>query len=404
MNNKKFCPTQDYDFYTIKLPLKALKKGRRTRFLNSELGKLHPCFSDDCCFDSRLKLDKSGLKADVVVMQKFTLAEYKNANGQKPVFIKEKGRIPFFKISAVRIRDRRIFVCICFFVVLCVIFYRKALGGQGKKNGMSVAVKAVSESEENVIQEDVLKSFVAGDLLDAVAQLNGIVSSFEWKLDGFVEKINICTKGVYPEDISKLFPEAVFSPVVFEKTVPVLTIEIKSKIFSDQKIDHNAYEQYPFENPEFKAKIRAMINSNGLNIVEETVRPYSFKIQFEQSSNTIQDAQQKALIKIFDFFKENELCINSLTIISDAGNFNLSIVFSEICFDFQTQIYESLCRNAEVFFEYKENNQLQVQKNNLNKSFITQKNENKIGQIQKADGTVFEFYKDENGKIRRRIK
>ena len=107
---------------------------------------------------------------------------------------------------------------------------------------------------------------------------------------------------------------------------------------------------------------------------------------------------------IFDFFKENELCINSLTIISDAGNFNLSIVFSEICFDFQTQIYESLCRNAEVFFEDKENNQLQVQKNNLNKSFITQKNENKIGQIQKADGTVFEFYKDENGKIRRRIK
>ena len=46
--------TKDYDVYALHLPVSVLFGKKRERFLVTELGKRHPCFSDEFCFDSKL--------------------------------------------------------------------------------------------------------------------------------------------------------------------------------------------------------------------------------------------------------------------------------------------------------------------------------------------------------------
>ena len=84
-NNAVKCSPDFYDYYSIPFPVKSVGRIQKNKYLCSQLEKLHPCFSDDCCFDSRLKLSVHGLQADVVVMQKFRLAEYKSQNHHKPI-------------------------------------------------------------------------------------------------------------------------------------------------------------------------------------------------------------------------------------------------------------------------------------------------------------------------------
>ena len=88
------CSVNDYDFYTIPLPVKTLLHRQKDRYIGSQLEKLHPCFSDDCSFDSHLSLGKKGLNADVVVMQKYKVAEYKAL--YKRMFVQERKHIQFF--------------------------------------------------------------------------------------------------------------------------------------------------------------------------------------------------------------------------------------------------------------------------------------------------------------------
>ena len=84
MKNRKSnalrCSPDYYDFYSIPFPVKAVGRIQKNKYICAQLEKLHPCFSDDCCFDSKLRISNRGLQADVVVMQKFRLAEYKSQN------------------------------------------------------------------------------------------------------------------------------------------------------------------------------------------------------------------------------------------------------------------------------------------------------------------------------------
>ena len=91
---KTNCSKDDYDFYTIPFPVKVIFNRQKNRYISSQLEKLHPCFSDDCSYDSHLRLKKSGLIADVVVMQKFKVAEYK-ANKRK-LYVQELKHHQFF--------------------------------------------------------------------------------------------------------------------------------------------------------------------------------------------------------------------------------------------------------------------------------------------------------------------
>ena len=57
---------RDFEKYEIVIPFTSIFGKRKSRFLSSELEKLHPCFSDEYAFDSFLKkLSSKGIFSDV---------------------------------------------------------------------------------------------------------------------------------------------------------------------------------------------------------------------------------------------------------------------------------------------------------------------------------------------------
>lgn len=70
----------DYELYRILLPWKCLFS-RQSRFIDRELEKLHPRFSGSCCYDTKYIVKRQNLLAEVVVMEKTSLAEYRQRGG-----------------------------------------------------------------------------------------------------------------------------------------------------------------------------------------------------------------------------------------------------------------------------------------------------------------------------------
>lgn len=78
---KTIVKASDYEFYRIFLPWKCIFSHRRN-FIVSQLEKMHPRFSANCCYDTKYSLEKKNLLAEVVVMEKASLAQYKSGGGK----------------------------------------------------------------------------------------------------------------------------------------------------------------------------------------------------------------------------------------------------------------------------------------------------------------------------------
>ena len=394
--NNTFCKSCDYDYYKIQFPLSAINKTSRMRFFNSELTKLHPCFSDDCCFDYHLRLGKKGITAYVVVMQKYKLAEYKNSNGLKPVFIEENKKMSFFRNTS---QKRITGVVICFFLMFCISTLFMIFSKTDDKVVENENTLPAPQTDLSGLPVD-YQSPVA-EFLEHIKNLKGTVSSFECTINGFNEKLRLSVKNIYPEAIVPSFPDADFSTVLFENNIPFLNIEMNSRIL----IDPNTVILRNADNQNERMIIRKMFDENQITVLEETVKPFSFKLKLTQN----QIPQQITAVKtVFNFIKENELYLDSFSISSNNNNLILYLCFSENEFLFQKQIYNALDKNIDVFFEQdnQQNNQEQSnrQKNKQQKEFLAESaKEMRMGRLIRADGSIVEFYKDEEGKIKQRI-
>ena len=111
----------DFEKYEIVLPFSAVLGKRRKKYLYSELEKMHPCFSDEFCFDTAVrKIGKKGISTDVLVMSKRKLAEYEGKrNFSGTGFFAGKQKHRFF----VNEKMRFIFLSLIFCLLAwCVIF------------------------------------------------------------------------------------------------------------------------------------------------------------------------------------------------------------------------------------------------------------------------------------------
>lgn len=400
LKKKDLCPSKDYDFYIIKIPLRAFAKKQKTRFLNSELGKLHPCFSDDCCFDSHLKIERNGIKAEVVVMQKYKLAEFKNANKQRPVFVKENQRFGYFKNAGNKKKRKIMSAGFCIFVIFILTLFLKILRNKSNVSDGALKTPKTTENDISAFQENDPQKTVVSEFLDNVNSLGGKVSSLEWRLDGYTERINVSVKNVFPEAVEKLFPEAVFSPVVFENNIPVLNITIGSVLFTGQGQQVSVDNNFSSRPDELKSSLREFLVENQIRIIEENIKPFSLKLQFEKDRDK-EKKQSQLITALFDYLYVNELYADYI-LISTSDNLTLNISFSSMQFSFQKNLYEnlykSLCRNIDVFFEKTASDyEFENAKKTLASDYSIR--ETKVGQVIHSDGTVIEFYKDENGKI-----
>ncbi len=385
--SKSQCQTNDYDFYTIPFPLRQLGRKKRYAYLYKELEKRHPCFSDDSCFDSKLRLEKKGLMADVVVMQKYTLADYKS-NGRKICISERKGSCFFKNKGALKIYS---FLFLAFFL----IFLLTGFFLHPKKSEPQSLGTAVSEAilkEKIILPLEEIKNLLAG-----INKLEGRVDSFFWKADGFNQQTILSLEGIFPEELQPLFSQTApadikYSSLSFASAIPQMTIELNQRIrlppametVKDKKDD--------------RALVRNWLLKEGVEVLEESLAPPSLKFQLSSQKNEI-----FFLEKMLDFFIKEEMAFSSLLIKKENQNLYMELNFASYDYDPDRELLKALKENALIFFREKN---MPVKKETLSSFDKSVKQEGNqemslIGKIIYPDGKSYEFYKNKEGKIRR---
>ena len=390
------CPQDYYDVYSISFPIKALGRIQRNKYICSELEKLHPCFSDDCCFDSKIRFSKGGLKADVVVMQKFRLAEYKNQNNQKPVYIEEFKKLPFFKDF--RYKQKLYTFLIASVLILLLIFVVAKLK---HKQGPELA-PVVNNSYDTSVDVPEQKPFSnVQKFFESVSLYDGKVLQFFWELNGFSQNLSLTLKNVYPETVYQIVPDARILSVTYENNIPLMTVQLNTKV--SVSTDMNDIRNHKSD---FAAELREFVLHNDFNIIEETVNPYGIKLQLPVKS--IQENNSCEMFNsLFQFVLDKNLYASSLSIKPGSDYLYCSISFSNVCIKDQTDLYKSLIENSKIFFETSNNQkEIDLKKSKSSHEKSNQKSEQSnvtdIGKIIRTDGTTIEFYKDENGRIKQK--
>jgi len=385
------CASKDYDFYIIPFPLKAFKKGQKNKYIYSELGKLHPCFSEDCCFDSRLRLESSGFKAEVVVMLKSRLADYKSRN--KDIYIEERKHFPFFRAHK-SYKTIRLSIVLCLILTIFFILF-SAL--ENKKTEKREGVKDQFLAEENEAHKAYESNEIAS-FLWTLWGLGGRITSFEWKTDGFTSHARTEVKNIYPEEVAKTFPNAKCSSLVFQNKEPLLTVELEEKNFIETR-------PLPCDYTACKKEVRNLILSQGAKIIEESVNPYSIALEF---STVKKDLALTSIKKLLQYLLDNKLSLSSFSLITSKETLLLGLSFSEVELSLFEKLGQRLCKILDLFFESssrpeEENKAAKNLVKNLNtitsKRTLQKKENNKLGQLIREDGSVLSFYKDKNGKI-----
>ena len=391
------CRSQDYEFYTIPFPFRALKKTQRSKYLYSQLSKLHPCFSDDCCFDSRLRFEKTKIIADVIVMQKYKLAEYKQNTGK--IYIEERRKIPFFnekkkkELYAVFAATLVLFVTGC-----CVLYLRhsKADEQQGIETEEPFLEQAVQAADKTGMQAPIV-------FLSAVEEAGGKILSFELNASGFSLKLNAQLRGIFPEQLEPVLINAgasrvSFSAVSFEKGMPLVNLSL------EEKIKGSGIEQPGNEvSNETKAEFRKLLNHYGIQLQSETVNPYgiNLSIPYKSSAEAIFSIKE-----ILDFVYEQQLNYDSLAVLPQKDQIIMSFVFLSHpgpdcgARDFCLELKE----RAEVFFQNNTEKTGDLSAKSPSFTEAAAPAAEKVGQIIRKDGSLIEFYKTVDGKIIRREK
>lgn len=386
------CSPDFYDYYSIAFPLKALGRIQKNKYLCSELEKLHPCFSDDCCFDSRIRLSSHGLKAHVVVMQKFRLAEYKSQNHYKPIYIEEIKKIPFFTDDKIK-KGMLIFAGLIALILLFTLVLTKQIESRSSRK-MAAAPAALDYSNINENPHNTDPFSAIKTLLKTIGLNEGRVSDFSWKLNGFSQDCQLLLQNIFPEELLNTLPELTLSSVTYENMLPLMSAQFKGSLHSSVFMEN---EDIPVN--EISSAFRSFLFKNSITIVEETVKPFSIKAKLPY--------ELSAFKSLLEYLVDEEISASSFSINIGKDSILISIVFSERPIKNQNDFYECLLENSHIFFlqNEKASEDASIKKSPqkaLLKTPPAKEKEIVIGKILRTDGSSVEFYKDENGRIKQR--
>ena len=200
---------EDYERYFIKVPWNLILGKKKNKFLCSELEKMHPCFSEDCCFDSRILLKKKEICADVVVMDKIKLADYRYRFAGKKIALEENGkRFVFCE------RKEKMVVFFAVILGLITLFITGTLFIRNRKNEKKGA-DVIENVEKNLFEEKNEENILGvGKFCKSLSELifqKGEITSFEWDTDGYFENVKFSVKNIYPEDFLDFKENLIFS-------------------------------------------------------------------------------------------------------------------------------------------------------------------------------------------------
>ena len=112
---------------------------------------------------------------------------------------------------------------------------------------------------------------------------------------------------------------------------------------------------------------------------------------------------------ILGYLKQNDFSLSKIKISSSNDNLIFQCDFSQVKFESQKELYESLIENLQLFFPKALNEEEgrpattpMPEPTQKPAPATTQTPLPKLGQIIKPDGTITTYYKDKNGKIIKR--
>lgn len=401
----------DYENYSINLPFKFLLGKRRKKFIFKELEKLHPCFSDEYCFDSKILYKNWKFFADVLVMNKMKLASYRFDNPRCKLHTEENEKKLIFveKKKYIHILCSFLFVFFILGIVFLIHF----------RNEKKLAMKKTEIVEKEFKQNEVSQN--RGDacklIFDAIDKCDGKISNFSFENSSFSENVIVSVNDIFAEEILGADSKIEVSSISYLNNVPNLRLHHSSKT-KQLDIAPAVYSDYLA----FLSKFRSLLINSKCKIVEENNNPFtirfSFEIeQFEELFNKIAALFNVELFfcptlsitkgQVFTVYLKIE---NALPIFSNGKENNSSINSTQ-----NFNVFAFLAQNKKLFFTRAElsalsqkeklllQNQKQKQPSKIYLKNVKQnasKNNDKIvGKIKNKDGTSNVFYKSNNKKI-----
>jgi len=412
----------DYERYKIILPFRAITGKRKKQFLCSELEKLHPCFSDECTFDSVFKkIEKGGLSTEVLVMNKLKLAEYERKrsftglgfllggeNRSKRFFVNEKIKLTFLLVFGI-----------------ILISVAGMISGKMTASGLKVSAEEKNDfskkkvSLEEITNENALnQKSLSETLFEAVAAANGTINNFEWNIEGFTENLKLELKGVYPEylanvkDLKNEENKQKNLVAVYENEVPLI------KLCYRQELDKQSFVADSHNNQtsdsDFNKKIRELLLDSGAVLKEESTSPYHIEFVYNSLSNYEKKNKNAPLQQLKKLFEElskiiaaNEKYVTSCSITKSSISdfrvglsigvkpikvFSLNLISQNIDLFVIKPISDSPGKLAQVVESMPV---LLTNKKQDSSDFFREK----LGEIKRSDNTTLIFYKNKDGKI-----
>ena len=432
---KKDCVVRknDYERYSFVVPFGCLFGKKRDKYIFKELEKLHPCFSDDCCFDSKIVFKKRNFFANVLVMDKLKFSEYKYENPRAALRIEEDGKRKV-------VFERKKWGWFVEFLVS--LFFAFCVFGVGTKN---VRLRALEDAAANagvVSVQNVLGGagavssteafaeltrvgFVCVEFVEKIFLLDGAISSFLWECDFGVngsgemvlnvgnvfEKLNLMIEGVFPEELSFDKTEVLINAINYENNRPKLNVSCSEKVipFETESVSKNDFMKSV-------SSMRSFLLKNSV-ILEEGKDSCFYRVQvsFHNCADFFCGVaeiveREKFVISRFqinksDFFDVQFEILKNKTVakvpfleeeFKEEKVFNLFRFVGENVFVFLGKDFFKDLRGKKNGSDFA---RISSEKKEEKKNVIKEKNYKQIGKVLNEDGSKTVYYKNELGKI-----
>lgn len=392
MNRNTVIDKSDYEKYRIPLTFVNLFSKYKKKYICSELEKRHPCFSDDFSYFPKNKITKNGIVADVFVMNKSTLANYKNLSKKGSLVIQENNKIKVFcsrnKILILIATLSLIFI-ICFFSILY-------FSGDAKNLTINEPEQSITNMKQEKNNFNKFNKDTLCKILELIRTNSGKIKELSWGITQLGENISCGIKYIYPEVLERQFSNLRISSVSYVDNVPQMIFSINNKI----NLDQSANQKNNILS--IKNNIREIIKKYNGKIIEEEVFPYKvtfetkIEIKEKMTENNIFTEINNCTNKSFlyvSFFSISRANIND-------NYFRITIIFSDNE-NYQNQTLKQIGTNIDLFLN---NSHEIIKENTINKTnniYDNKKINNDLflGEVNYKSGKKLLFYKNQNGKI-----
>ena len=410
---KNLIRKKDYERYSVRLPFRVFlsRKTNRSRFMFGELEKMHPCFSDECTFDSKIKVGRRGLVSDVVVMNSLKLSEYKTRYFGKKLFLEGNPEKCVFKKKGIK---TPLSAALILFAVLVTLIFTGRNQLQTVKNETFVRGEKEAAGEEKIssFESDIQTGKLPGELTDSFLSIieaeSAFLSGLEWTCDGMNESFFASAAYIHPDRLLKT-SEIELSAVTYRNNVPYFTAKGKCRVrksnMNQTEIVWTNGKTGIFDaDEEVYAELRNIIGRFGAEFLEENFNPW--KIRFILKNATLNETES-LISEMAAFILKTGIAIRRLVIRKGGfDDFELEIETAPELEPFMGVNLSILEKRFRLFglknkSEKVQSYQIAVEKKTpaKEKSLPVGQSLKKIGEIRHKDGSFVVYFKNQQGKI-----